>query len=220
MVPLNDVRPYLIDDVWVLYGCSKQLYALLPEYQQVCRYSSTTETAAQALQICDELQCLREALKDKPFRLWEKALEEGVITKTPDDESITGHKYSFDSVFLASMYQKILLVRLAIMRMISNLVDIWGALDITLSTEFREVSVYVWKMIPYVRSLESVIAIDMVRPIFFSYEAANSEEKEYLLDSILEINNNIGRYPRERKELEATLKNADQILSYFADDSI
>ncbi|CAH0053994.1 unnamed protein product [Clonostachys solani] len=220
MVPLNDVRPYLIDDVWVLYGCSKQLYALLPEFQQACRYSSITEATAQALQIRDQLQGLREALKDKPIKLWGKALEAGVITKAPDDKSITGHKYSFDSVFLASMYQKILLVRLVIMRMIRNLEDIWGAPDITISTEFREVSVYVWKMIPYVRSLESVIAIDMVRPIFFSYEAANSEEKEYLLDSMLEIDDNIGRYPRDRKELEATLKDGDQILSYFADDSI
>ncbi|CAG9982896.1 unnamed protein product [Clonostachys byssicola] len=220
MAPLNDVRPYLIDDVWVLYGCSKQLYALLPEFQHACRYSSATESAAQALHIRNQLQGLREALKDKPLKLWEKALEAGVITKTIDDESITGHKYSFGSVFLATMYQKILLVRLAIMRMIGSLVDRWGAPDITLLAEFKDVSVYVWKMIPYVRSLESVIAIDMVRPMLFSYEAANSEEKEYLLNSILEIDENIGRYPRDKTALEATLKNADQILSYFVDESI
>ncbi|VUC30815.1 unnamed protein product [Clonostachys rosea] len=220
MVPLNDVRPYLIDDIWVLYGCSKQLYALLPDFQQASCYSSGNEAAAHALQIRHQLQGLRETLKDRPIKLWGKALDAGVITKTPDDDSITGHKYSFSSVFLASMYQKILLVRLAIMRMICTLVDIWGAPDSTLSAECREVSVYVWKMIPYVRSLESVIAIDLIKPILFSYEAADSKEKEYLLDSIQEIDSKIGRYPRDRNELEATLKSGDQILSYFADDSI
>lgn len=93
-------------------------------------------------------------------------------------------------------------------RVLHHLNALAGRHDASLDHEHRALCRRLWMCIPYIRALGGMNGTLFSAPLHLSYEGASGElERESLLDYIIEITDQRGRYPKERKTAEMFVLN-------------
>lgn len=165
-------------------------------------HSGPQETEASA-QLIRDLAGAENALESAYGELLKKSSDLGLIYEIHDPGSIAGNTYRPSLVRVAQTMASSIGLRLNILRMLYDCSVIHGADDAEiLFTRFRNLCVEAWRFIPFVQSLEACVASSSIAYLFPTLEVANAEEKEALIDLILNLDGYLHRLPRERDALE------------------
>ncbi|KAI8965125.1 hypothetical protein F5Y11DRAFT_313926 [Daldinia sp. FL1419] len=138
----------------------------------------------------------------------------GRILEEADPESPVGAKYHFGNLYSMMVFISYIMIQTVFNRMLYNLNVILGQPNASLEVEHKYLCRQMWMCIPFVRSLGIVTTIIFVPQLYLSYEGASGDEKEYLLDIIMEIvtYRGQGRYSRDRRVMEPFVLNAAEAM--------
>ncbi|CAH0047170.1 unnamed protein product [Clonostachys solani] len=203
-------RPFLESDIMVLYTCAEKFIKLLADFQQVFCNPEKIEMASSVRRGLHEMKNEgRQAAADSLAR-W---IEDGAIEEKLDPAFVAGKRYQISSMYLIGLYHAMIMCQLIPLSVLHHLDVMCGTLDSTTIDESRQVSAEMWKMMPAIKSLEPVIAIAMMDGACMSYEFADERGREYVLETILDIDSSVGRYPKEKESLRGAVMDRIRLLT-------
>ncbi|CAH0047685.1 unnamed protein product [Clonostachys solani] len=215
-----DMGPFSKHDTVEFVEYSRQLHAFILEFQQISSQSPTIETKPAIESLCRrvseaEVEVARIATASK-----DSALKQGAMVEKPDPKSPVGRKYEFRSPFFAMVYLGAVSVQIVLLRILYESAAIVESSDAEdTGQRLREVCCESWKAVPYFRSLESIVAENLMAPIYVSYEAANELEEEYLLDAVEYIDRDLKRFPPERSQMRHMMVHIAKLMTGRASQS-
>ncbi|KAI0113335.1 hypothetical protein F4814DRAFT_421483 [Daldinia grandis] len=133
----------------------------------------------------------------------------GHILEQADPKSPIGTKLHFGSLHRMSFFISYVMMRTIFNRILHHLTVMLQQPDPALDEEHRDLCRKMWTCIPFIKSLGAVASIAFMPQLYLAYEGAGENEKEYLLDIIMEIVSykGNGRYPTDRQEMERFILN-------------
>uniref|UniRef100_A0A8H7MYS8 Uncharacterized protein n=1 Tax=Bionectria ochroleuca TaxID=29856 RepID=A0A8H7MYS8_BIOOC len=162
-----------------------------------------SEAAEKAAQLMSNLADMEGALELAYLELFEKTADLGLICDRIDPNSITGSSYELSSVYLAQFSVSSLGLQFYMLRMLYDCSIVYDPDETPgLYVKLAELCVKVWKFAPYLKSLEACVASSTISNLFPTLEFANVEQKEVLIDMIIEMGRFRLRLPRDRFALE------------------
>ncbi|VUC25545.1 unnamed protein product [Clonostachys rosea] len=205
-----DSRPFFESDIMILYTCAEKFIKLLADFQQVLRNPEKTEMAQSVRQGLHEMKNEgRRAAADSLSR-W---IEDGSITEKLEPAFVGGKQYQISSMYLIGLYHAMIMCQLIPLSILHHLDVMCGIPDSTIIDESRQVSAEMWRMMPAIKSLEPIIGIAMMDVACMSYEFAGERGREYVLETILDIDSSVGRYPKEKESLHGAVMDKIKLLT-------
>ncbi|KAI1473202.1 uncharacterized protein F4812DRAFT_42455 [Daldinia caldariorum] len=188
--------------------------SLVQGFQLVLSDADANSQQVQALALYDktarldaDIACIGEPAMLK-FRRSGRILEES------DRDSPIGVKFHFGNLQTMSVLISYVMIRTVFNRILYHLTVMLNQPDMSLEVEHRELCRKMWMCIPFFRSLGAVTTVIFAPQLYLSYEGASENEKEYLLDFIMELVSYRGsaRYPRDRRTVERFVLDAAQAM--------
>lgn len=130
-----------------------------------------------------------------------EAIRQGYITIEDDPSFFAGRKYGFKHPALAQVFMSWLMLRQILLFMPVQLETIYDRQDAARFAEYREVSVQTWMMIPYLRSLEPIVASSFLGGIHLSWDAATDAERDKVMDALVELDSIMASSKMDRARL-------------------
>lgn len=179
----------------------------LPKFVRRCQMvhfgPRDSESAEKAAQLMCSLADMERALEFAYLELFEKTVDLGLICDRTDPNSITGSSYELSSVYLAQFLVSSLGLQFYMLRMLYDCSIVYDPDETPgLYVKLTELCVKVWKFAPYLKSLEACVASSTISNLFPTLEFADVEQKEVLIDMIIEMDRFRLRLPRDRFALE------------------
>ncbi|KAK7229793.1 hypothetical protein V2G26_001963 [Clonostachys chloroleuca] len=209
-----DMGPFSKHDTFEFVECSKKLHAFMVEFNQLSNQSHTTETKLAIESLCRRVSEVEVALARIVAAAKNSTLKQGTMDEKPDPESPLGTKYEFRSPNYAMVYLGAVSAQIGLLRILHDSAVIVGSPDAEITDKrLRERCRESWKCLPYVLSLESIVAENFMGPIYVSYEAANEEEEEYLLDAVEYIDRYVKRFPSDRSQIRQIMVETARLMT-------
>ncbi|VUC29435.1 unnamed protein product [Clonostachys rosea] len=202
----SDVRPFLINDMLLLYKYIRKLAPLYHDLGRIYADPFSQGMTRLAVSIRQKLQ----DMKDSTLRIHEDSQEadfggDKVTKEVVGKGLILGKKSYFKCVLLAAIYQRMLMCHLVPLRMVYEMSVVYGTPDPEIFDEFREVSIGIWNAIPQLRALEAIVAVYMIHPACLGYEDAIKNERHHDYESAWDIDSSICRFPEDREALNLAI---------------
>ncbi|VUC33013.1 unnamed protein product, partial [Clonostachys rosea] len=196
----EELRPYINQSLTTYNKVFRSARDFILRCQMV---HSGAQDAAASAKLVQDLSGAENAL-DRTYRdLFGKTSDLHLIDEEHDPGSIAGNTYRPSLVHVAQSMIVSISLQLNILRMLYDCSVIYGADDSELLfTRFRNLCVEIWKFIPFIQSLEACVASSAIAYLFPTFEVANAEEREALIDLILDLDGYRHRYPAERDALQ------------------
>ncbi|VUC21590.1 unnamed protein product [Clonostachys rosea] len=137
-----------------------------------------------------------QVLEAVTVRVLNRGLIQGSIIELPNLAFFTGRKYEFASVALAHHFAGLLAVRRGILRIINDLIALYGPPDESILENFRELSIQQWMVFPYLSQMNAVSHHFLTPCMKPSLEVASGFETEFLVNLLSSAN-------RHNDELES-----------------
>lgn len=199
---VKEAEPFTLEDRMANYDYTQDILRLMGVFSKVCSNPWGDDMQALVLPLRQELEEMELSLEKMTTRLWMQAFEEGLIVPTSEEIAIVSKTYAFKSIYLAGGFFSIIGLRFRSLSMLYELESIYKAPNSTLYSKLRELSVRVWSIVPYLRSLESIVSVSMLNLVFATYVLGDERERDYLLDTILIMDRYLQRLPRDKVELD------------------
>ncbi|CAH0004451.1 unnamed protein product [Clonostachys byssicola] len=209
-----DMGPFSKHDTFEFVECSKQLHTFMSEFNQISNQSHTAETKLAIESFCHRVSEVDVALARIVTASKDSTLKQGTMVEKPDPESPMGTKYEFRTPNHGMVYLGAVAAQIGLLRILYESAVIVGSSDAeTTGQRLRERCHECWKCLPYVLSLESIVAENFMGPIYVSYETANEEEEEYLLDAVEYIDRYVKRFPPNRSEIRQIIVETAKLMT-------
>lgn len=132
-----------------------------------------------------------------------RALALGGLQEYPDTNSIIGWSVNFSSVYMAQVYIGSLMMQLVVMRIMYDLGAVYDEFDTELYARYRGIARQMWMYPAYISKVDPFTAGNLSGALLLSIEAAEGEEKDWLLDQVIVADGFLQRLPKDKKQLEA-----------------
>lgn len=133
-------------------------------------------------------------------------------TEEPTDEPVLEFQYNFSDPGIFKVFRELLTIRLVLLRIINDLEQPGAKYEENLPI-YREVSIQVWRMGPYVRSLGSPAAMSFMEAFQLSWNAAvNDKERRYIKDMVCFMRN-MGNSWDYGQRIEDEIKDAGSLMT-------
>lgn len=209
-----DMGPFSKHDTFEFVECSKKLHAFMLEFNQISSQSHTTETKPAVESLCHRVSEVEVALARIVAAAKDSTLKQGAMVEKPDPKSPLGMRYEFRSPNYAIVYLGAISAQIGLLRILYDCTVIVESSDAEMTGQrLRERCQESWKCLPYVLSLESIVAENFMGPIYVSYEAANEEEEEYLLDAVEYIDRYVKRFPPDRNQIRQIMVETAKLMT-------
>lgn len=130
----------------------------------------------------------------------------GLITAIPDAACVTGARFSFDGFATLRRWMMYTSISVMLNRVMAELTAIVGESRVELDAEHRVLCRQVWMSLQYMLEIGPIAWTIFSTAVTLSFEGADDNEKEYILDVVLEMDRFKGRLPREREPLKELLQ--------------
>lgn len=187
------------------YNYTKDILHLIPIFKKICSDPFGDEIYVLVSPMWRELGAMERSLDEMATRLWAQAMEEGLVKPTVEADAIVSETYAFKSIYLAGGFLSVLGLQIMSLRMLHDLGSIYGSPSRALYDKLRDLCMRLWSLVPYLRSLESIVSVSMLNLVFTTYAFADVREKDYLLDTILIMDGYLHQLPRDKIELDAVV---------------
>ncbi|VUC30538.1 unnamed protein product [Clonostachys rosea] len=209
-----DMGPFSKQDTVEFVECSRKLHGFILEFHRISNQSYTTEIKQAIESLCQKVSKVEVAVTRIATASKDSALKQGAIVEKPDLESPVGMKFEFRSPFMAMVYLGTVSVQIVLLRILYESSVIVGSSDAEeIDQRLREACRESWKAVPFFRSLESIVAENLMAPLYVSYEAANELEEEYLLDAVQYMDRYLNRFPRDRSQLRQMMVHVAKLMT-------
>ncbi|CAH0025653.1 unnamed protein product [Clonostachys rhizophaga] len=133
-------------------------------------------------------------------------------TEEPTDEPVLEFQYNFSDPGIFKVFRELLTIRLILLRIINDLEQPGAKYEENLPI-YREVSIQVWRMGPYVRSLGSPAAMSFMEAFQLSWNAAvNDKERCYIKDMVCFMRNMRNSWDSDQR-IEDEIKDAGSLMT-------
>ncbi|CAH0020928.1 unnamed protein product [Clonostachys rhizophaga] len=210
---LSNLEPITSVDLMIIYDFSKDIFSWLNTMHQIRTNPHGDENEAVSIIFEQKLRDMLSKVRKLAAESIELAMKEGAVTERDDPASIVGKRIDFKSALMCQVFMSLHLIQMTALRMLYEMSVVYSSPDPELWDQFREVAVENWKAMPYILSLESIVASNTIATVFIGYEAGNEEEKRYLQDVMLSVDEYLGRYPKDRARLDTVLLEAGKLLT-------
>ncbi|KAI2784431.1 hypothetical protein F4815DRAFT_500844 [Daldinia loculata] len=182
---------------------------LVHGFRRVASNSDVNSQQIQALALHDKVAALAADITciGEPILL--RICSAGHILEQTDPKSPIGVKLHFGSLHRMSFFISYVMIQTIFNRILHHLTIMLKQTDPALEEEHGDLCRKMWTCIPFIKGLGMVASIAFIPQMYLSYEGAGENEKEYLLDNIMEIVSykGSGRYPTDRQAMERFILN-------------
>jgi hypothetical protein len=210
---VSSLEPLTSVDLMIIYDFSKGIFSWLNTMHQIRTNPHGDENEALSIIFEQKLRDMLTKIRKLAAESFELAMKEGAVTERDDPTSIVGKRIDFKSALMCQVFMSLHLIQMTALRMLYEMSIVYGSPDPELWDQFRDVAVENWKALPYILSLESIVASNTIATVFIGYEAGNEEEKLYLQNVMLSVDEYLGRYPKDRARLDTVILEAGKLLT-------
>ncbi|CAG9984335.1 unnamed protein product [Clonostachys byssicola] len=171
------------------------------------------EMMAAAASFREKLSSIEAAVRDAVIPLTEDGLASGSIAEKKESKAFVGKKYIFKTDSLAQMFMSALMLRALLLLMIRQLDNLYTRVDDVVCAEYRKVSVQIWMFETYLRAMEPLIAVNFMGGIHVSLDAASPEEKERIVDWVMDIDEGLHTLGLEKSVLAGYIQKYTDIMT-------
>jgi hypothetical protein len=144
----------------------------------------------------------RAILKDMAEAYEDFLVQKGLMTELPSTDGLFDTRYDFKTTAIAQSYGSCLGFQMTTLRIDHGLADLYGSPDTDkLLAEMDSVRGKLLRFIPYLYSVNRIVAEFTVAGFPLCYKHATDEQKEAMLDIVLHADANVNQYPNDREEL-------------------
>jgi hypothetical protein len=155
-----------------------------------------------------------EAVADQGFTQFLTTVS--VLDLLPEREDlacISGKRVDPSDAYLGQLCLSVLASHLGLLRIIYDLDALYEADDEVIYEKYRALCEKVWLFAPFIRHLESVVAVASLPAFMLSFEAAEAAERDYLIDLFVELDSYQQRLPQDRKHITTIISWKVQLLT-------
>lgn len=181
--------------------------------QKILANPHDPEMMALATNLCQDLLEAEAVIREIAATSVENAINVGCIRILPDPESLVGHRYDFDYAMLCQIYLAMPTIRMMYLRIVYDLSALYDMPNLSVYADYRATCEETWMAVPYVCSLESIVASNMMSPLYLSYEAADEREREYLLGIFTYLDRYLERNPKGKSKLDWAVLETAKLLT-------
>ncbi|KAI1662039.1 hypothetical protein F4813DRAFT_396718 [Daldinia decipiens] len=187
---------------------------LLHGFRRVDSNPDVNSQQIQALALHDKVAALAADITCIGEPILERIYSAGHVLEQTDPKSPIGVKLYFGSLHRMLCFISYVMMRTVFNRLLHHLTVILKQPDSALEEEHRDLCKKMWTCIPFIKGLGMVASIAFLPQMYLSYEGAGENEKEYLLDNLMEIASykGSGRYPTDRKAMESFILNSAEAM--------
>lgn len=171
------------------------------------------EMMAAAASFREKLSSIEDTVRGVVIPLTEDGLASGTIAETKESKAFVGKKYLFKSDSLAQMFMSALMLRALLLLMIRQLDNLYARVDEVVCAEYRNVSIQIWMFETYLRAMEPLIAVNFMGGIHVSLDAASVEEKERIVDWVMDIDESLHTLGLEKSVLAGYIQKYTDIMT-------
>jgi hypothetical protein len=155
-----------------------------------------------------------EAIADQVFTRFFNTVS--ALELLPEEEDVTcilDKRVDPSDAYLGQLCLSVLASHLGLLRIIYDLGALYEADDEVLYIKYRGLCEKVWLFAPFIRHLESVVAVASLPAFMLSFEAAEAQEQEYLIDLFIDLDSYQQRLPKDRRHIATIITWKVQLLT-------
>ena len=171
---------------------------------------------ARAMSIYKGVKAVDAEVDDLSRPILKQLVEDGTVKEETDSTTPVGARYQFGTLEASEFVLYHAQLRLYFNRMTMVLESLFHGPE-GVSAQVKDDFAYwcreIWLCIPYQLELSLMAAVTTADPVHASYEGAEGEIKEYLLDYIIKISKYRGRLPDDREVVSKYMMDTAKALS-------
>uniref|UniRef100_A0A0B7KD91 Zn(2)-C6 fungal-type domain-containing protein n=2 Tax=Bionectria ochroleuca TaxID=29856 RepID=A0A0B7KD91_BIOOC len=164
-------------------------------------------------QMTEEFRTAETSVREAAYAIFDKAMKLGAIIEEEKPTPLTSTSYNFSSTHLAQSLVSYLSFHIYILRLRCQWNASFQLPDAPdLYKVFQDACIRIWKFVPFMQKAWLFLLRHLQSSLAISFEAANQEEKDYILSIFENLDSHGKKEFRTREELRSQLEQQSLLL--------